>query len=66
MMQIITTIEIRIQTHNYLEKISMKKPQNQYLDNLIDPSFQGVTKRFVLSFETNAHPRSHKECFLLK
>ena len=44
----------------------MKKTQNQYLDNLIDPSFQGVTKHFVLSFETNAHPRSHKECFLLK
>ena len=28
--------------------------QNQYLHYLIDPSFQGVNKLFVLSFEDNA------------
>ena len=29
--------------------------KNQYLGYLIDPSFQGVNKLFVLSFEDDAH-----------
>ena len=28
--------------------------QNQYLDYLIDPSFQGVIRLFVLPFEVDA------------
>ena len=43
-------------------KISRERP-NQYLDYLIDPSFQGVNRHFVLSFENNAHKKSHKRYF---
>ena len=39
--------------------------QNQYLDYLIDPSFQGLNKVFVLSFENNAHWTSYKGYFLV-
>ena len=38
---------------------------NQYLDSLIDPSFQGVNKLFVLSFKGNAHRKGHTGFFLL-
>ena len=34
-------------------KVSTER-QKQYLDFLIDPSFQGVNKFFVLSFENEA------------
>ena len=34
---------------------------NLYLDYLIDPSFQGVNRLFVLSFEDNAHQTSYKQ-----
>ena len=33
--------------------------QNQHLDYLIDPSFQGVNRLLVLSFEDNAHRTSY-------
>ena len=36
--------------NKYQTKVS-GKGQNQYLDFLIDPSFQGVNRLFVLSFE---------------
>ena len=38
--------------------------QNQYLNHLIDPSFQVVNRLFVLSFEKDAHRRSYKRYFL--
>ena len=37
--------------------------QNRYLKHLIDPSFQGVNRLFVLSFEDDEH-RSYKRYFL--
>ena len=37
--------------------------QNQHLDNLTDPSFQGLNILFVLSFEDNAHRTSYKQYF---
>ena len=40
--------------------------QNQYLDYLIDPVFQGVNRLFVLSFGDNAVRTGHKEYFTLK
>ena len=39
-----------INLNKYQTKVS-GKGQNQYLDFLIDPSFQGVNSLFVLSFE---------------
>ena len=40
--------------------------QNQYLDYLVDPVFQGVNRLFVLSFGDNAVKTGHKEYFTLK
>ena len=39
--------------------------QKQYLHWLIDPSFQGLNRLFVLSFEDNAHQASYKQYFFL-
>ena len=39
-----------INWNKYQPKVSPERP-NQYLDFLIDPSFQGVNRLFVLSFE---------------
>ena len=40
--------------------------QNQYLDYLIDPNFQGVNRLFLLSFENNMVKTGRKEYFLPK
>ena len=40
------------------------KRQNQYLHYLIDPRFQRVNTRFILSFEFNEHRISYKRLFL--
>ena len=37
--------------------------QNQYLNQLVDPSFQGVKRLFVLSFESENDRRSHSEYY---
>ena len=42
----------------YLSKVSTQV-QNQYLDYLIDPSFEGVNRLFLLLFENEAHRRGH-------
>ena len=39
---------------------------NEYLDYLINPSFQGVNRFFVLSFENNAHRTRNTGYFLAK
>ena len=36
------------------------QPQNRYLDFLIDTSFQGVNRPFVLSFENEEDRESYK------
>ena len=35
--------------------------RNRYLNHLIDPSFLGVNRLFVLSFENDAHRRSYMQ-----
>ena len=47
----------------YQPKISTER-QNQYLDFLIDPSFQGVNRVFVLSFEDEEQKTSYKRYYL--
>ena len=37
---------------------------NQFLDYLIDPSFQGANRLSVLSFGNNNHRTRYKRCFL--
>ena len=49
----------KINWNKYQSKISVQA-QNQYLDYLVDPSFQGVNRLFVLSFENNAYRTSYK------
>ena len=40
--------------------------QNQYLDYLIDPSFKGTSRSFVLLFEDNTVRTGHTEYFIPK
>ena len=40
--------------------------QNKYLDYLIDPSFQGVNRLFVLSFENIIDREAHRNYYLPK
>ena len=54
-----------INWNKYQIKVSTEK-QNQYLDFLIDPSFQGVNRLFVLSFENKGDRKVHTGFYLLK
>ena len=49
-----------INWNKYRSKVSTERP-NQYLDYLIDPSFQEVNRLFVLLFEDNAHWTNQKQ-----
>ena len=46
--------------NRYQSRVS-KERSKQYLNYLIDPSFRGVNRLFVLSFEDNAYRTSHKQ-----
>ena len=46
--------------NKYLPKTT-NQARNRYLDFLIDPSFQGVNKLFVLPFKNDDGWESHKE-----
>ena len=52
-----------INWNKYQSQVSTEIPK-QYLDYLIDPSFQGINTLFVLSFENNKHRKSYKRYFL--
>ena len=54
-----------INWNKYQSKISTEA-QNQYLDFLINPRFQGVNKRFVLSFENETDRTSYSGSYLPK
>ena len=43
-----------------------KSDQNRYLNHLVDPSFQGVNRLFVLSFENENDRTSHSTYYLPK
>ena len=43
-----------------------KQARNSYSDFLIDPSFQGVNRFFLLSFENNNDRKVHTGYYLLK
>ena len=47
-----------INQNKYQSKISIQAPK-QFSDFLIDPSFQGVNRLFVLSFENTAYITVH-------
>ena len=50
MQQLKSGFKRAINCNKYQSKVTIQTP-NPYLDYLIDPSFQGVNRRFVLSFE---------------
>ena len=49
--------------NKYQSKVSSQS-LNQHLDYLTDPSFQGITRLFVLSFKNNTNRNSHRRSFL--
>ena len=49
---------------NKYQLIGTTQGRNQYLDYLIDPSFQGVNRVFVWTFEDNPHRTRHTGYFL--
>ena len=49
---------------NKYQSESILQVRNWYLNYLIDPSFWGVNRLFVLSFENDAYWRSYKRYFL--
>ena len=57
--------KITINWNKYLARKS-KERQNSYLDYWIDPSFQGLNRLFVLSFENDAVRIGHTGYFLPK
>ena len=52
-----------INWNKYQPKVSPER-QNQYLDFLIDPSFQGVNRHFVLPFENENDRTAHTGYYL--
>ena len=65
-MQTITAIKNKFQKkinwNNYQSKATVQT-QNQYSDYLIDPSFQGVDRPFLLLFENDTHHTSYMRYF---
>ena len=51
-----------IKWNKYQPKLTVQE-QNQYLDFLIGPRFQGVNRLFVLSFENNGGRTSYTRCY---
>ena len=56
----------RIINWNQYESSVKTIVQNWYLNYLINPSFQGVNRLFVLSFENENDRTSHSTCYLPK
>ena len=54
-----------INWNKYQSKVSPER-QNQYLDFLIDPCFQGVKRHFVLSFENEEDRKVRTGYYLSK
>ena len=61
--QLKSGIKGTINWNEHQSKVSTER-QNQRLDYLIDPSFQGVNRLFVLSFENGAQRMSYKRYYL--
>ena len=56
----------RIINWNKYESSIKTYAQNRYLNHLINPSFQGVNRLFVLSFENEDQRKSHSKNYLPK
>ena len=58
--QLRSGFKFAINWNKYQSKVTIQR-QNQYLDYLIDSSFKGGDRLFLLSFEDNAHRASNKQ-----
>ena len=56
----------RIINWNKYESSPKTYAQNRYLNHLINPSFQGVNRLFLLSFENEDQRKSHSTYYLPK
>ena len=54
-----------INWNKYQSKVAIREP-NQYLDYLIDPSFQGVNRLFVFPFKKKCTPNESHRVFSSK
>ena len=63
--QLKSGVKRTINWNKYQSKISTEA-KNQYLNFLINPSFQGVNRLFVLSFENENGGTSHSNYYLPK
>ena len=61
--QLISGFKRTINWNKYQSKVSTER-RNQDLDFLIDPSFQGVNKIFVLQFENETQRTGYKRYYL--
>ena len=61
--QLKSNFERTINRNRYQSKVTVQE-HNQYLDYLIDPSFQGVNRFFVLLFENNTSQASYSRYYL--
>ena len=60
--QLKSRLKKTINWNKYQSKMLTER-QNQYLDYLIDPSFQGITRLFVLVFQNEAQRISHRRYY---
>ena len=63
--QLKSSFKRTINCDKYQSKVSIEKP-NEYLDYLIDPSFQGLNRLFILPFKNNAHKTRNTGYYLPK
>ena len=61
--QLKSCLKTAISWNKYQSKVTIQEP-NPYLDYLIDPSFQGVNRLFVLSFENTKDRTVHTKYYL--
>ena len=60
--QLKTGFKRTINSNKYQSKPTLQT-RNRYLNYLIDPSFQGINRLFVLLFENDAHRRNYMSRF---
>ena len=58
-----SVIKRTINWNKYQSKVTIQEPHS-YLDYLIDPSFQGVNRLFVLSFENTTDKKAYIKYYL--
>ena len=57
-----SAVKLAIDWNKYQSKVSVQA-QNQYLDQLSNPSFQGVNRRFASSFENITNRTKHTKYY---